>query len=121
MLAVIKVNDLGKAQRVLGENGVTCIAVAGIGPIVDARRFLVGDRPPRVAAWHDELEWDFAKSAQLARRFVGVHALSGRVLVVDGRLRELVVSRVDGDPVGPTGAWRDRLVAAGFVPAKKPW
>jgi ATP-dependent Lhr-like helicase len=39
-----------------------------------------------------------------------------RVLVVDGRVRELVVSRVDGDPVGPTGAWRDRLVAAGFVP-----
>ena len=38
-----------------------------------------------------------------------------RVLVVDGRVRELVVSRVDGDPVGPTGAWRDRLVAAGFV------
>ena len=39
-----------------------------------------------------------------------------RVLVVDGRLRELVVSKVDGEPVGPTGAWRDRLVAAGFVP-----
>ena len=39
-----------------------------------------------------------------------------RVLVVDGRVRELVVSKVDGEPVGPAGAWRDRLAAAGFVP-----
>jgi len=39
-----------------------------------------------VAAWRDELEWDFAKSAGLVRRFVGVHALSGRVLVVEGQV-----------------------------------
>jgi ATP-dependent Lhr-like helicase len=38
-----------------------------------------------------------------------------RMLVVDGRLRELVVSRVDGEPLGPASPWRDRLVAAGFV------
>ena len=38
-----------------------------------------------------------------------------RVLLADGRLRELVVSRVDGEPVGPASAWRDRLVAGGFA------
>jgi len=58
--------------------------------IVDLRLVAAADLDPvldeEVAAWHDELEWDFAKSAQLARRFVGVHALSGRVLVVDGRI-----------------------------------
>ena len=58
--------------------------------IVDLRLVAAADLDPvldeEVAAWHDELEWDFAKSAQLARRFVGVHALSGRVLAVDGRI-----------------------------------
>ena len=58
--------------------------------IVDLRLVAVADLDPlfeeEVAAWHDEFEWDFAKSAQLARRFVGVHALSGRVLAVDGRI-----------------------------------
>ncbi len=39
-----------------------------------------------------------------------------RILVADGRAREIVVSKVDGEPVGPASAWRDRLVAAGFVP-----
>jgi len=44
------------------------------------------------------------------------HALAAlRALVVDGRLRELVVSRVDGESLGPVNPWRDRLVAAGFV------
>jgi ATP-dependent Lhr-like helicase len=44
------------------------------------------------------------------------HALAAlRMLVIDGRLRELVVSRVDGEPLGPAHPWRDRLVAAGFV------
>jgi ribosomal protein S18 acetylase RimI-like enzyme len=58
--------------------------------IVDLRLVAAADLDPlfeeEVAAWRDELEWDFANSAQLARRFVGVHALSGRVLVVDGRV-----------------------------------
>jgi len=57
--------------------------------IVDLRLVAAADLDPvleeEVAAWRGELEWDFAKSAQLARRFVGVHALSGRVLAVDGR------------------------------------
>jgi ATP-dependent Lhr-like helicase len=38
-----------------------------------------------------------------------------RALLRDGRLRELVISRVDGEPVGPNSAWRDRLARAGFA------
>jgi ATP-dependent Lhr-like helicase len=37
-----------------------------------------------------------------------------RALLADGRLRELVIGKVDGDDVGPGSPWRDRLVAAGF-------
>jgi ATP-dependent Lhr-like helicase len=37
-----------------------------------------------------------------------------RMLVVDGRMRELVVRRVDGEPVVPGGPWADRLAAGGF-------
>jgi len=37
-----------------------------------------------------------------------------RMLVVDGRMRELVVRRVDGEPVGPASPWADRLAAGGF-------
>jgi len=36
-------------------------------------------------------------------------------LVADGRFRELVVSRVDGEPPGPGSRWRERLAAAGFA------
>lgn len=57
--------------------------------IVDLRRVAVADLDPlfdeEVAAWREEFEWDFAKSAQLARRFIGAHALSGRVLLAGGR------------------------------------
>ena len=57
--------------------------------IVDLRLVAAADLDPlfeeEVTAWRDDFEWDFAKSAQLARRFVGAHALSGRVLVVEGR------------------------------------
>ncbi|HEY5495189.1 MAG TPA: hypothetical protein VIK16_00890, partial [Candidatus Limnocylindrales bacterium] len=38
-----------------------------------------------------------------------------RMLLADGRLRELVVSRVDGEPVGPASPWHDRLAAGGFA------
>ncbi|MCU0482831.1 MAG: DEAD/DEAH box helicase, partial [Chloroflexi bacterium] len=38
-----------------------------------------------------------------------------RDLVGDGRLRELVVARVDGQPVAPGMPWRGRLVEAGFA------
>jgi ATP-dependent helicase Lhr and Lhr-like helicase len=44
---------------------------------------------------------------------VGLTAL--RSLVGDGRLRELVVTRFDGQPIG-SSPWRDRLQAAGFTP-----
>ena len=37
------------------------------------------------------------------------------VLVADGRLKELVIARVDGVPVGQS-PWRDRLLEAGFTP-----
>jgi len=38
-----------------------------------------------------------------------------RVVDRDGRMRELVLSRVDGEELGPGSPWRDRLVAAGFT------
>jgi ATP-dependent Lhr-like helicase len=47
---------------------------------------------------------------------VAVRAFTAlRSLVADGRYRELGVERVDGAPVA-TSPWRDRLLAAGFVP-----
>ena len=55
----------------------------------------------------------FPAAADLDRLGVALAAL--RVLVLDGRVRELVIGRVDGEPVGPAGPWRDRLLAAGFV------
>ncbi len=45
---------------------------------------------------------------------VALPALAG--LLADGRLRELVLARVDGEPVGQGSAWRARLADAGFVP-----
>jgi ATP-dependent Lhr-like helicase len=38
-----------------------------------------------------------------------------QMLLADGRLRELVISRVDGEPVSPASRWRDRLAAGGFA------
>jgi ATP-dependent Lhr-like helicase len=38
-----------------------------------------------------------------------------RVLLADGRLRELVVGRVDGEPLDAGSRWRDRLAAADFT------
>jgi len=58
--------------------------------IADLRRVAAADLDPvleeEVAVWGGELKWDFVKSADLVRRFVGVHALSGRALVAAGRL-----------------------------------
>jgi len=48
------------------------------------------------------------------RAALALGALSG--LLGDGRLRELVLSRVDGAPLAPEHPWRARLVEAGFVP-----
>jgi ATP-dependent Lhr-like helicase len=36
-------------------------------------------------------------------------------LVADGRVRELVISKVDGEPIA-TSRWREALQGAGFVP-----
>jgi hypothetical protein len=48
---------------------------------------------------------------------VAVPALAAlRSLVDDGRFRELVVVRVDGEAVGES-RFRETLIAAGFVPA----
>ena len=48
------------------------------------------------------------------RAATALAALGG--LLGEGRLRELVVTRVDGVPLGPEHPWRARLVEAGFVP-----
>jgi ATP-dependent Lhr-like helicase len=48
------------------------------------------------------------------RAGLALAALAG--LLGEGRLRELVLARVDGAPLGPDHSWRARLVEAGFVP-----
>lgn len=56
--------------------------------VVDLRRLQSRDLDPLLeeecAAWLDELEWDFSKSADLVRRFVDMRALSGSALVEQG-------------------------------------
>ena len=56
--------------------------------IVDLRRLSARDLEPllqeETAAWREELEWDFDKSADLVRRFVDLRALNGSALVEDG-------------------------------------
>jgi ATP-dependent Lhr-like helicase len=49
-----------------------------------------------------------------APSMLALAALGG--LVGEGRLRELVLTRVDGEPLGPQHPWWARLVEAGFVP-----
>jgi ribosomal protein S18 acetylase RimI-like enzyme len=55
--------------------------------LVDLRRLSARDLEPlleeETAAWRDELEWDFEKSADLVRRFVDLRALSGSALIED--------------------------------------
>jgi ribosomal protein S18 acetylase RimI-like enzyme len=57
--------------------------------LVDLRRLSARDLDPllreEIAAWRNELDWEFDKSADLVRRFVDMHALSGHALVVKGR------------------------------------
>lgn len=60
------------------------------GPeILDLRRFSPGDLDPILEEeqreWQRELDWDFGPSADLVRRFVGMQALNGYVIVADGR------------------------------------
>ena len=58
--------------------------------IVDLRRLTARDLEPlleeEIAAWREELEWDFDKSADLVRRFVDLRALNGYALIEDGEL-----------------------------------
>ena len=58
--------------------------------IVDLRRLTARDLEPvleeETAAWRDELEWDFDKSAGLVRRFVDLRALNGSAIVEDGEV-----------------------------------
>lgn len=54
-------------------------------PIVDLRNVGSAELEPilqeETAAWRDELDWDFEKSADLVRRFVDLRALNGSALI----------------------------------------
>ena len=56
--------------------------------LVDLRHLRSEDLNPlldeEIAAWGELLDWDFAKSAELVRRFVDMRALNGYALVEDG-------------------------------------
>ena len=58
--------------------------------VVDLRRVSVRDLDALLeeesAEWLLEVEWDFRKSADLVRRFVGLRALSGCALIEDGQV-----------------------------------
>jgi len=57
---------------------------------MDLRRISARDLHPvleeEVAAWKQELSWDFEASAELVRRFVDLHALTGCALVSGGKV-----------------------------------
>jgi ribosomal protein S18 acetylase RimI-like enzyme len=56
--------------------------------IVDLRELTARDLEPvlreETTAWHEELDWDFEKSADLVRRFVDLRALNGNALIEQG-------------------------------------
>ena len=58
--------------------------------MVDLRRLTAQDLESlleeETAAWRDEMEWDFDKSAELVRRFVDLRALNGSAIVEDGEV-----------------------------------
>src|SRR6516165_8950187 len=58
--------------------------------IVDLRRVSILELEPLLreecAAWREELDWDFEKSAELVRRFVELRALNGSALVEGNRV-----------------------------------
>ena len=58
--------------------------------IVDLRRVSILELEPLLreesAAWREELDWDFEKSADLVRRFVDLRALNGSALVEGNRV-----------------------------------
>jgi ribosomal protein S18 acetylase RimI-like enzyme len=57
--------------------------------LVDLRTLTARDLEPlleeEIAAWRDELEWQFDQSASLVRRFVDLRALSGNALIEQGK------------------------------------
>jgi ribosomal protein S18 acetylase RimI-like enzyme len=65
---------------------------APVGPVevIDLRRLSARELEPLLreesAAWRDELEWDFEKSADLVRRFVDLRALNGSALLENGEI-----------------------------------
>ena len=68
--------------------------------LVDLRHLRSEDLDPlldeEVEAWRELLDWDFAKSADLVRRFVDMRALSGFALVDRRRGRRLCLLRPGG-------------------------
>ena len=56
--------------------------------LVDLRQLTAHDLEPvlreEIASWHEDLEWDFQKSADLVRRFIEGRALSGVALRIHG-------------------------------------
>jgi ribosomal protein S18 acetylase RimI-like enzyme len=58
--------------------------------IVDLRRLSARDLESllqeETAAWRNELEWEFEKSADLVRRFTDLRALNGGALIEDGQV-----------------------------------
>ena len=56
--------------------------------LIDLRRVSARALDPllreEIATWRDNLDWEFDKSADLVRRFVELHALSGHVLLARG-------------------------------------
>jgi ribosomal protein S18 acetylase RimI-like enzyme len=67
--------------------------------IVDLRSLQSRDLEPllaeETAAWRDELDWDFAKSADLVRRFVDMRALNGAALLEGGEAAGYVYDVVE--------------------------
>lgn len=66
-------------------------AVEYRGPeVLDLRRIRLEDLNPvleeETVSWRERLHWDFTPSADLVRRFVGIQALSGFALAVNGRV-----------------------------------
>src|SRR5580698_5672809 len=57
--------------------------------MVDLRSLTARDLEPlldeEIAAWRDELEWQFDQSASLVRRFVDLRALSGNAILDQGK------------------------------------
>jgi len=58
--------------------------------LVDLRRISARDLDPllreEISVWHNDLDWDFEKSADLVRRFVDLRALNGYALLARGHV-----------------------------------